>query len=149
MIKKSRKEDKNEYAKDAELRGWILKIEQNVEALDKRIDAIERRLSGEDVNFYEKKEIKKSKPIIFLDEENEKLKEIDKKIAEIENNISKKRLEKIVLPMEITGFFVGLLLVIAAILIFSGYQSIVSSPTFLAIVGIIFILLTFGRKAFK
>ncbi|MEM2935182.1 MAG: hypothetical protein QXF32_02330 [Candidatus Thermoplasmatota archaeon] len=146
---KIKKDEKKEYTGDAEIRGWILKIEQNVEALDKRIDAIERRLSGEDVNFFEKREIKKNKPIIFLEEENEKIKEIDKKLAEIENRISTKRLEKIVLPMEITGFVVGLLLVIAAILIFLGYQSIVSSPPFLGIVGIIFILLTFGRRAFK
>ncbi|MEM1513704.1 MAG: hypothetical protein QXW78_00570 [Candidatus Thermoplasmatota archaeon] len=145
---KIKKEEKKEYISDAEIRGWILKIEQNVEALDKRIDAIERKLSGEDVSFFEKREIKKSKPIIFI-EEDEKLKEIDKKLAEIENKLSTRRLEKIVLPVEITGFFVGLLLLIVAILIFLGYQSIVSSPPFLAIVGIVFLIFTLGRKVFK
>lgn len=146
---KIKKEEKKENKIDAEIRGWILKIEQNVEALDKRIDAIERRLSGEEINFSEKKEIKRGKPIIFLEEENERIKEIDKKIAEIENKISTRRLERIVLPVEITGFVVGLLLLSAAILIFLGYQSIVSSPAFLAIFGIIFIFLTFGKRMVK
>ena len=146
MIKKSKKEDKNEHAKDAELRGWILKIEQNVEALDKRIDAIERRLSGEDVNFYEKKEIKRSKPLIFLEEENSKFKEIEKKLSEIENKISTRRIERIILPIEITSFLVGITLIIVAIMIFLGYQSFVSSPPFLAIIGIVFLSLTIGKK---
>lgn len=131
---------------DAELRGWILKIEQNIDSIDKRIDAIERRLSGEDVNFSEKKEIKKIKPIIFLEEENDKIKEIEKKISEIENKISTRRLEKIILPIEITGFIVGLILMIAAIMVFLGYQNIVSSPPFLAIAGAIFLFLAFENR---
>ncbi|MBC7081231.1 MAG: hypothetical protein H5T44_03185 [Thermoplasmatales archaeon] len=152
-MKVKKKEEERKYTReDAEIRGWILKIEQNVEALDKRIDAIERRLSGENVNFYEKKEakeIKRAKPIVFLEEENEKFKEMEKKLAEIENKISTKRLERIILPIEITSFGVGLLLIIVAIMVFLGYQNIVSSPPFIAIIGGIFIILTFGRKVIK
>jgi len=49
-IKFSRKEEGSKETKEigtGELRSWIRRIEQNIDSLDKRLDAIERRLSGE------------------------------------------------------------------------------------------------------
>lgn len=124
------KENKTDYT------GWIRKIEQNLESIDKRLDAVERRLSGENIDFETKKRFKPS--IINDDEIHQKFIELDKRIDEIE----KKKITGSNIDMiEITGLFGGIIAIVIAFLLYAGYKKIVLSPIFIAFTGIILLIL--------
>jgi len=75
-LKFGKREEKIKEIKETdtgEVRSWIRRLEQNIEGLDKRLDAVERRLSGEE--FIQPKIGKPSAP------SNEKIS--DKRLQEI------------------------------------------------------------------
>jgi len=77
MIKFGKDEDRKiRDADKGELKGWIRRIEQNVNSIDKRLDAVERRLSGEE--FIPPKIVSEGRK--YQDELENKIQEIYKKL---------------------------------------------------------------------
>lgn len=145
-----KKKEEKEEIKEVDIRGWIIKLEQNIESLDKRLDAVERRLSGEDIDLWKIKEEtkiqKERRPFIFSEEKADidykKLEEIEKRIKNLERKGATVRVGKIEIPIEITGLVGGLLLLVTSILMFAGYKNMVSSPSFISALGIILLSVT-------
>ena len=175
---KDRVEDNN----DKIFSTWIQKLEQNIKSIEKRLDAVERRLSGESFkstkfryNVKEKEDISKDE----LSKIKEKIKIIEMKISELEkkepvtislkrNSSAKgnkeihdfdksiselkerlKKLEsretvvkigKIEFPIEITGIVGGIIAIIIAIILLSGYKNIITTPSFVFAIGLILLI---------
>lgn len=136
---RDKEENKNDYG------GWVRKIEQNLESLDKRLDAVERRLSGDAIDLFPYDTKKHFRPSIVSDNEiNQKFIEINKRIDAIE----KKKLIGFGIDMiEITGLFGGIIAIIIAFLLYMGHKSVVLSPIFIAFAGIILLILI-GLKTY-
>ena len=136
---RDKEENKNDYG------GWVRKIEQNLESLDKRLDAVERRLSGDAIDLFPYDTKKHFRPSIVSDNEiNQKFIEISKRIDAIE----KKKLIGFGVDMiEITGLFGGIIAIVIAFLLYMGYKSVVLSPIFIAFAGIILLILI-GLKTY-
>jgi len=106
-----------------------------VEGINKKIQEINKTL----LNI--KEEIKKSRDIEtkFLTDFRKRLELIEKRAAPI------MKLGKLEVPIEISGIVAGLIAIFAALFILMDQTSILVSPAFLGIVGLVFI----GSAVFK
>ena len=106
-----------------------------VEGINKKIQEITKTL----LNI--KEEIKKSRDIEtkFLTDFRKRLELIEKRAAPI------MKLGKLEVPIEISGIVAGLIAIFAALFILMDQTSILVSPAFLGIVGLVFI----GSAVFK
>lgn len=175
---------------EKDVRGWVRRVEQQINSLDKRLDAIERRLSGEErpsppIKITEDglppraesppphdiaEEVKNLRSELHSlqerwDEKSEKrgtaptiqppLKRASpssrqvsiQEIADIERRLEGLEKQKpavtvrgIEVPIEITGIVGGVLAFIVAGLLHLGYQSVVLSPLFVALLGTVLVL---------
>ena len=90
-----RKEEKEEVDKKEikEMNNWLHRIQQNVESLEKRLDAIERRLSKEpfeNPGLMVRKELKNE----MIKQDSAEIKNLIQKINALENEIKELRKEK-------------------------------------------------------
>lgn len=165
---------KNEIEKENSMRQlneWLRRIQQNMKSIEKRIDAIERRLSGEPfknpdileddfvnevkrkMDFIEEKlkEMEEKQiPTISIKRDKNQEKELIELRKRIENIEKRKiRVGGFEIPFEITGIIGGGIIIIISILLFLGYRHVVSSPLFVASVGIILLLSAISKVYMK
>lgn len=152
-----KEENKIKRGEFGEIVNWLQRIELNIESLEKRLDAVERRISDEEfegVKFGEEKtgEWKsENEEIPFLSlrkKEEEKSANYEEKIRGIEERLKKiegktiVKIRGIEFPIEVTGIVGGILAFMIAILLNFGWKETIISPLFIFSVGIILIFST-------
>jgi len=183
-----KKEPETNEKEIKEMSNWLHRLQQSIESLEKRLDAIERRLSNESFEsshlIMKEKENRKvdlpkdieklirklqdeiedlknrvkerriesketKEPIISIRKSEQKAKNYDNAILDIERRLEKLerrkatvKVGKIEVPIEITGIVGGLLAFLIAILLLEGYKRLVISPGFVGFIGIVLIAAT-------
>ncbi|MCD6473753.1 MAG: hypothetical protein J7K47_02460 [Thermoplasmata archaeon] len=183
-----KKEPETNEKEIKEMSNWLHRLQQSIESLEKRLDAIERRLSNESFEsshlIMKEKENRKvdlpkdieklirklqdeiedlknrvkerriesketKEPIISIRKSEQKAKNYDNAILDIERRLEKLerrkatvKVGKIEVPIEITGIVGGLLAFLIAILLLEGYKRLVISPGFVGFIGIALIAAT-------
>ena len=112
-----RKTEENNDIK--EIVGMLRKIQQDVKGLEDRLDAVERRLSGKP--FINKASVDKENSgighiITRINEIEEKLDELKRREPIISIKNARSQNKNILYSIEFTGFFIGLLFVVFALL---------------------------------
>jgi len=152
-----------------EVQSWIRRVEQQVSSLDKRLDAIERRLSEpqrasppvkinerepprraeEKTGDAEKNGETAATPTVYPVANPSRLPRTGgRDLANLERRVKRLERERFLftvgemqVPVEVTGMGVGILALVLAGLLHLGYMPVAASPLFMAILGMVLVLI--------